>query len=352
MLAITNISNENKLGFGQKLQHILLEVVSCMQAKCGSIMLVRGRKVLEVVASTNQELIGVKRRLDKKSPACWVVTNKAPLYVDKTAGDGTFCNEFDHYEKAAFLVLPIISNDKVIGVLCLTDKVGTDVFAKEEQEILFKIAGHLISTIENQRLTESLRKSRRTLEKKNLQLRKLERLRQDLFNMLIHDLKEPISEVVTNLDILSYTLTDENCQYVESAQIGCDTLYGMVSNLLDIARLEQGQLELIYEKIDPRDLIQEALGRLSRVGKTRGLRFVEKFSPPEITDSFWGDRGILLRVLQNLLGNAIQYSPPEEQIQVGFEYLKGGKIEFSVKDNGPGVPAEYQEAIFDKYVQL
>ncbi len=56
-------------------------------------------------------------------------------------------------------------------------------------------------------------------------------------------------------------------------------------------------------------------------------------------DSFWGDRGILLRVLQNLLTNAVNYSPPGEAIEVGFEYLKKSlEIEFFVKDKGPGVP--------------
>jgi K+-sensing histidine kinase KdpD len=352
LLAITNISNDRKIEFRIKLQLILLEIVNCMQAKSGSIMLLKGRKVLEVAASTNSRLIGLRQELDETSPSSWVVRNKAPLYVDKATGHESYRKKLDHYEKTAFLVAPIVSDDKVIGVLNVTDKIGEDVFVKWEQEIFLRIAGHVISALETQRLTKSLRKNRRTLEKKNIQLKKLEKLRADLFNMLIHDLKGPISEVVANLDILSYTVVDENRQYVKSAQIGCDTLIRMISNLLDIARLEERKLELLYERIDPKDLVKEALGRLFRVGKTRKLCFVEKAPPPTTTDVLWGDRGILLRVLQNLLTNAIQYSPPGETIEVGFEYLKSPKIRFFVKDNGPGVPPEYRQAIFDKYVQL
>jgi len=170
--------------------------------------------------------------------------------------------------------------------------------------------------------------------------------------MLIHDLKGPISDLIANLDILSYTVSYENQEYVESAKTGCDTLYRMVSNLLDIARLEEGGLELIYEKIDPQDLIKEALVRLFGLVKMKGLTIEEKFSSPKTMDFFWGDRGILLRVLQNLLTNAIDYSPPGEAIEVGFDYLKSLKIQFFVKDNGPGVPPEHQEVIFDKYLQL
>ena len=96
---------------------------------------------------------------------------------------------------------------------------------KEDQKKLLAVAGHLISALENQRLTISLRKKGQTLQKKNFQLKKMEKLRTDLFNMLIHDLKGPISELVANLDILTYTLSDENRQYVDSAQTACDTLY-------------------------------------------------------------------------------------------------------------------------------
>lgn len=352
LAAITNISNDTKLGFGQKLERILLEVVSCMQATRGSIMLVKGRKALEVVASTSPELIGVKQRIDEETPSSWVVKNKAPLYLDKTTGSGNLQKRSDHYKKDAFIVVPIISKNKVIGVLNVTEKIGVDIFEKDEQEMLLNIAGQVISALEHQRLAESLRKSRRTLEKKNIQLMKLEKLKTDLFNMLIHDLKGPISELVANLDILSYTVSDENRQYVETAQTGCDTLYTMVCNLLDVARLEEGKLALIYEKIDPQDLVKEALARLFGLCRQKELSFVEKFSPSETEGFFWGDRGILLRVLQNLLSNAIQYSPPGETIEVGFQYLKSPKIEFFVKDHGAGVPAKYQETIFDKYIQI
>jgi len=352
LITINSISNDRGLSFDQRLQHLLLEIVRCMQAKSGSIMLVKGLKSLDVVASTSPELIGIKQPLDEESPSTWVVKNKASLYIDSISMNTVFQKRFDHYEGDALLLVPIIGNKKIIGVLSVTDKIGKDIFSKEEQKALLNIAGQIISALENQRLTESLKRKRRTLRQKNLQLKRLERLKTELFNMLIHDLKGPISELIANLDILSYTLSDENQEYVESAKTGCDTLYRMVSNLLDIARLEEGRLELIYQKIDPQDLIKEALARLFGLVKMKQLSFVEKFPSSKTIDFFWGDRGILLRVLQNLLTNAINYSPCGEAVEVGFEYVKSPKIHFFVKDNGPGVPPEHQETIFDKYLQL
>ena len=353
LIAINSISNDKGLAFGEKLEHILLEIVGCMQAKSGSIMLVKSSKSLEVVASTNPELIGVKQGLHEESPSTWAVKNRASLYIDNISTNAMFRKRFDHYEGDAFLLVPIIGNEKVIGVLTVTDKIGEDVFSKEEQQALLMIAGQIISALENQRLTETLKRKRRALQQKNLQLRRLERLKTDLFNMLVHDLKGPISELIANLDILSYTVSEDNREHVESAKTGCDTLYSMVFNLLDIARLEEGRLELIYEKIDPKDLIKEALARLFGLVKMKGVSFVERFPSSTATDSFWGDRGSLLRVIENLLTNAVNYSPPGETIEVGFEYLKKSpQIELFVKDKGPGVSPEYQEAIFDKYFQL
>lgn len=352
LVAINAISNDKGLEWDQKLQHILLEIVRCMQAKSGSIMLLKGLKSLEVVASTSAELLGLRQRLDEVSPSTWVVKHRALLYLDNIAKSGIFEKRFDHYEGGAFLLVPIISNQRVIGVLSVTDKIGEDVFPEEEQQALLKIAGQVISALENQRLTHGLKRKKRTLQQKNLQLKKLERLETDLFNMLIHDLKGPISDLIRSLDILSYTLSDENLEYVESAKAGCDTLYRMVANLLDIGRLEEGRLELMYEKIHPQDLIKEALARPFGLVKMKEMTFVEKFPSLKAMDSFWGDRGILLRVLQNLLTNAINHSEPGKTIEVGFEYLKSPEIEFFVKDSGPSVPPEYQGAIFEKYFQL
>lgn len=352
LISINNISTDKSLDFAQKLQRILLEVVRSMQAGSGSIVLMKGRKKLEVVASTSAELIGTKQGIEAQSPSAWVVKNRAPLYVDDISRSELFQKRFDHHEGQAFLLAPILSNGKVIGILSITDKIGGDMFSEREREALLSLAGQIISALDSQRLTESLKKKKRTLQQKNVELKRLEELKTDLFNMLIHDLKGPISELTANLDILSYTASDENQEYVEAARSGCDTLYSMVSNLLDIARLEEGRLDLFYERIDPDELVKEGLARLFGLLKMKQLTVKENFAPTNGRDSFWADRGILLRVLQNLLTNAINYSPAGETIEVGFEYLKPDDIEFFVRDNGPGVPRKHQEAIFDKYCQL
>ncbi|MBN1930591.1 MAG: GAF domain-containing protein [Desulfobacterales bacterium] len=323
-----------------------------MNTEKGSIMILKGRKYLEVMASTHPELIGLRQPIDMKSPSSWVVKNNKVLLINRMADKAIFGNDFHHYAKEAFLLAPIQSNNRVVGVLSVTEKMGEDKFSQSEQEVFLSIAGQVISALENHRLTESLKKSRSLLNKKNIELKRIEKIRTELFNMLIHDLKGPLSDILANIDILSYTINDNNLDYVKAAQAGCDTLYRMISDLLDIARLEEGNLKLVFEEIEPEDLMNEAISRLHTLAKIREIKFIKKFQPSERKNKMYGDRGLLLRVIQNLLTNAMCFSDQREAVEVGFEFRDSDKIIFFIRDNGPGVPLEFQDAIFNKFVQL
>jgi len=352
LLDITQTANRSRISYQTKLQHVLDRIVDHMDTEKGSLMLMKGRKYLEVVASTNPELIGVKQSLDQDSPSSWVVKNKQPLYVDMDSESPDIRNKFFHYKKSAFLLVPVINNGVVIGVINLTDKLKTDCFSKSDQNILLLIAGHIIGTLENIRLTESLKKKRKVLQGKNRKLKQLEKVRTELFNMLIHDLKGPLSEIVANIDILSYTVKKDNMEFVEASQTACNTLYRMISNLLDVTRLEEGSLKLLYERVSPDELIREALSRMHGISKVRDINLNERFPVFSTPPHFFADRNILLRVLQNLLINAVHYSPAGETIETGYEYTDNGEIIFFVKDNGPGIPLPLQQAIFDKFMQV
>lgn len=351
LTAITDVTNDRKLGFEEKLNRILQQIVGCMQVKKASIMLLRNPSTLEVVASTNPAIIGVRQSLDEPSPSSWVVANQRPLYADSSCTCSVPIGRFKHYQGDAFYLVPIISNGKVIGVVNVTEKVAGDQFDPDERDILLRIMGHVIIALENNRLASSLRKQQQALRSKNIELQRLERLRTELFNMLIHDLKGPISDIVANLDILAYTLSGENLEHVETAMSGCNTLYYMISNLLDITRLEEGKLPLVLEAIEPQELIKESLARLLVSVRSKNLRFIEQY-PPSAAMSCSGDRSLLLRVLQNLLTNAVQFSPHDETITVGFYPGAGCTIEFFVQDNGPGIPDQHKAIVFDKYSQL
>lgn len=352
LLALTAVSNRTGDSFEEKLHLILLEVVKCLNTESGSIMTLVGRSFLKVRAATNPEIIGIKQSLHDDSPSAWVFKNRAVLYANDQTFEERIQNPYDHYKKNAYLIAPIISGDRVIGVLSVTDKKGTDHFNQEEQALLLGFAGQLIGAIENNRLTELLKRKKKELQKKNRRLKKLEGIRKELFDMLIHDLKGPISNIVANIDILTYTTDKENLEYVAAAQASCDTLYRMTSDLLDITRLEEGSLKLYFEKIDASDLISEGMARVHALAKIRSVQLLE--APFENTDScyLYGDRGVLLRVFQNLIINAVHHSKKGQTVKVGFKTEHSDYVTFYVQDQGPGVPAKYHDAIFDKFFQV
>jgi len=349
---IASVANNPRLGYQRKMQTILDKIVRCMGCSHGSLMLVKNRSRLEVTASTRAELIGLRHPIDEHRPSGWVVRHKRPLYVDNLSRSPQFEQPLGHYTKEAFLLVPVMRGASVIGVLNVTEKLGEDAFTPQEQEHLLTIAGHLIAALENVRMTETLKQQRQELQRKNDDLKRLERIRTELFNMLIHDLKGHLSEVMANIDILTYTLNDDNLEYVEDAQAGCDTLFRMVSDLLDIARLEDGSLKLLPEKIQPADLIREALSRLPGLARRRNISLVEHPPAGATENPLKGDRGILLRVMQNLLTNAIHHSPEGETIMAGYAYPDPQWVAIFVHDNGPGIPPEHHAAIFDKYMQV
>jgi K+-sensing histidine kinase KdpD len=352
LLTLTAISNRTDNRFEEKLHQILLEVIKCLGTETGSIMTLTGRRFLEVRAATNPEIVGFKQPLRDDAPSAWVFKNKEVLYADKHNPDETIRNQYGHYKKRAYLIAPILNGDKVIGVLSVTDKKNADRFNKEEQKLLLGFAGQLINAIENNRLAVTLKKKKIELQQKNKKLKKLEELRKELFDMLIHDLKGPISNIVANVDILTYTTNKENMEYVASAQASCDTLYRMTSDLLDITRLEEGSLKLYFERISAAELLSEGIARVYALARIRSVQLLEKESEKTDQCFLYGDRGMLLRVLQNLIINAMYHSKKGQKIEAGFERDNSEYWRFYVKDQGPGVPAEYQNAIFDKFFQV
>ena len=348
---ITEISNNPRLRFKSKMDAILGVVVSCFNTEQASLMVMKSANTLEVVSSIKPGLVGIRQTLDHDSPSSWVVKNKKVFYSKDPGSDTMFQKRFEHYKKDAYLLAPVMCNNKVLGVLSITEKMDSDRFTRHDQEMLLSIAGNVISALENNRLAESLKKKRRALNESNRHLKKLEKLRTELFNMLIHDLKGPISEVIANLDILSYIIDKKHLEYVEQAQSGCDILYRMIADLLDIARMEEGNMSIIEEKMTPDAFIHESVSHLSGLARKKSIIVLK----PDNSDKeveFSADKGLLIRVIHNLLINAIHHSPNRERIKVGYETSDPGHIRFFISDNGPGIAKEFQNSIFEKFVQL
>ena len=181
--------------------------------------------------------------------------------------------------------------------------------------------------------------------------KELDALRDDMTAMIYHDLRSPLSNIVSSLEMLSTMLPDEESVQAMLGIAGNSTarIQRLVNSLLDIHRLESGQKIADQKSVDPEALILEAIRDVEPAAAGRhqiiDMKFFGKY--PLI----WVDVDMIHRVLINLLENAIKFTPIERRIEIGAQH-EGIFVKIWVRDNGPGIPIADQERIFDKFTRL
>ncbi len=203
-----------------------------------------------------------------------------------------------------------------------------------------------------------LRQLQIELEEKNNQiqenfnrLKRLEELQDNLTHMIIHDMRSPLMAITLSLELMELNshnnLNEDDLKLVYTAQKSGATLLNMVNSLLDVSRLEQGQMPLEFVDIDIDDLIQSAVDTLGLLTNHVSLSF-QKQPNPLIVNC---DSSIVTRIITNLLGNALKFSPENGKISIVIEKYQS-ELKLSISDNGIGIPSEYHKRIFEKFGQV
>lgn len=349
VLVAKDVSLEDKL---QKILKISLKQIN---AEKGSIMLRDKEGDLIVKAATNQQLMGIKRCLeDERSVSVWVVKNGKPLFVENIKEDSRFKPaEETLYKKDNLLCVPI-RNEKnaIIGVFNVTDKKRGGLFTKEDERTLLAFISRIVMLIENAQLKEELEEEKRRLKIKNKELLALEQMREDLVNMIIHDLKGPLGEIMANLDLLGYgKLESDDKEYLDTAVQGSESLLRMILDLLDIRRMEEGKLKLHCEEFDIGEVIGGVIKKHKAMIKQKEVEV--KAVIDERVSTWIADRSLIERVLSNLLTNALGYSHRGGKVEIISRYhQKVEQLGMEVKDEGKGIPKEFHQKIFEKFIQV
>jgi len=183
--------------------------------------------------------------------------------------------------------------------------------------------------------------------------KKIIQLRNDLSAMLYHDLRSPLANIVSSLDILSNLLPFSESESLKSvfevAKRSTERMQRMIDGLLDINRLESGQQITQKQSVIFTQIIEEAIDVVQTVAGNKEIQIVKELDgtfPNVLIDS-----DMIRRVIINLLENSIKFSPNKTTIRVGLEKEKGF-LQFSVEDQGSGIPDGLKEEIFGKYVRL
>lgn len=201
------------------------------------------------------------------------------------------------------------------------------------------------------KMLEHLARMLREIQQSYDKIRELEKLKESLTQMIVHDLKNPLGVILLGMDILARNanLSTEYKELVEHARTSGQQMLTMIQNLLDISKMEEGKLQLNFSQVDLKMIAAE----IFETAKTNYLAEgkVLKLSIEPNLPVFNADEDLLRRVVQNLLSNALKHTSRSGCVELQIKQVKNSSVRIAVTDDGMGIAKEDQSRIFDKFEQ-
>ncbi len=260
-----------------------------------------------------------------------------------------FPDDIDLQEMSAesYIGTPLVDRvGNVMGVFCSISRRSYAI--PHHAMVVFETLGAVISSeIEKKRAQEALVVAKYEAEEAN-------RAKSDFIATMSHEIRTPMNAIIGMSDLLEETgLEGDQKEFVESIKFAGDNLLQLINDVLDISKIEAGQLVLEEIDFDLRQLVERIVGMLSAHANSKGLQLscqIGEDVPPAIK----GDPNRLRQVLVNIISNAIKFTH-DGDVAISAALLgdtgRDTVIEFSVTDTGIGIPEEKLEDIFEKFSQ-
>jgi signal transduction histidine kinase len=201
----------------------------------------------------------------------------------------------------------------------------------------------VLSRVQNQL---ALQTARRELANNFQRLQELERMRDDLVHMVVHDMRSPLAALTMTLDLLKTLVEGEAIEVLQDASHIANTLINMANGLLDVSRLEEGRMPLHRARCDLSRLVVRTCTEMQALEPER--RLVPRATEPV---TVMCDQALIARVLSNLVGNAMKHTPRGGEITIEVTKTARG-ARASIQDQGNGVPAELRPRLFEKFAAV
>jgi signal transduction histidine kinase len=219
---------------------------------------------------------------------------------------------------------------------------GVDYITKPFQleEVLARVETHL-----------EIRRQKRELEESYESLRRLECLRDSLTHMIVHDMRTPLLLMGDFLTLLEKSeaenLSKNGAKFVLQARRAIYGLVDMVNSMLDVSKMEAGEMKLNPSRCQLNALIQATVSEFELSEDSPSISLDAPKRPVEVSV----DTALITRVMRNLLGNALPFASGHGSVRVGISSTNRN-ARVTVTDDGPGIRAEYHEKIFEKFGQV
>jgi signal transduction histidine kinase len=240
-----------------------------------------------------------------------------------------------HPALASFIGVPIARNGRNVANLFLAREPGQPSFSAYDERAAQLLAGFVAVAIENAELYDRAVAARRA--------------REDLLATVSHDLKNPLNAITLSTHALAGRVEgDKSKQWVARIDRAVGRMSRLIGDLLDAAKIEAGALQAAPQAEGVPALIEPAVEMLRVIAADKNIRLV--VAPSQDAGLVSCERNLILRVLANLIGNAIKFSSGGSSVSIGAQ-PEAGHVLFSVADTGPGIPVEHVAHAFERYWQ-
>ena len=242
------------------------------------------------------------------------------------------------------LVVPLLRQDEIFGALVLQRHSAGD-FAANTIDLMRTFADQSVLAMNNARLF-------REVEQKGRELAIASAHKSQFFANMSHELRTPLNAVLGFSELIAKgyygQLPEKASEVLERIQFNGKHLLGLINDVLDISKIEAGQLTLRLEEYSIESIVQSVISATGSLASTKGLQV--KLNMPEQLPMGRGDERRLTQVLLNLVSNAIKFTD-SGFVEVGVK-AANGEFNICVKDTGPGIAPEDQSKVFEEFQQV
>ncbi len=250
------------------------------------------------------------------------------------------------------LHLKDVSDNIARGALDQRADIRTGDEFEELSHAFNRMLRHLVTVQEElQALNRGYESKNDELAQANLRLYELNNLKNEFLATMSHELRTPLNSILGFSDVLfsSANLTDKQRRYVTHIQSSGRNLLSLINDVLDLAKIESGKMELHPVEFTVADLVERLVGSMVPLAENKNIDLGWDVDPR--VPVMYQDPGKIQQILNNLLSNAIKFTPEGGRVRVRAVVRERTKLALIVEDTGIGIPLEDQERIFEKFRQ-
>ncbi|MFA5389321.1 MAG: GAF domain-containing sensor histidine kinase [Candidatus Omnitrophota bacterium] len=338
-----------KLGFSRSLVMLKDEPSGLVTAKSS-------------IGYSDAEIKTIEMELNKRNFLSSFFKKNKPILVKRdTENMELEYGLLDIFGTESFITAPIVARDEPVGFILIGN---TSLYAKVTEgdtELLSILASQIGTAIENTKLYTELFNSHKELERRvaertndleklNEELKRLNQMKSDFISAVSHELRTPLTSIKGYASILMAgklgDVLPAQKERLEKIDKHSNSLVHLINNLLDIARIESGKVQMDMKDVSIKEMLDSVIDIITPQVREKNISL--KVNLKIKFDRIKADQGQMERVFLNLLSNAYKFTPENGRITVDVEE-KNDAIQFSIEDTGIGIPPQDIQKVFQEF---